>query len=55
MNNMPGMRAVATALTVSGAAFAVPHTSTIGPELLPPAIDRKQAAYLGLYTELGAA
>ena len=43
---IPGMIAVVTALTVSGAAFPVPHASTIGPALLPPVIDRKHAAYL---------
>ncbi len=44
----PGMRAVVTALTVTGAALSVPHVSSIGPLGAPPATERKHAAYLSI-------
>jgi len=42
----PGISAVVTALTVSGAALSVAQVNIIGPEGAPPEIARKHAAYL---------
>ncbi len=47
----PGMRAVVTALTVTGAALSVPHVNSIGPLGAPPATERKHAAYLPIASQ----
>lgn len=43
----PGMMAVVTARTVSGAALSVPQATKIGAEGTRPITERKHAAYLG--------